>query len=127
MTTSFSRPRLMEKSIMRGGCGGGNFQRAGVSATTSGMVERIPAMIATGCLGVYWFWVVVKLVKLGRKLGKDPNAMPRERVGQLMRVAWYPCIALLLMGLAVAAFVPMERVARWPEWAGRLLGRLWHV
>jgi protein-S-isoprenylcysteine O-methyltransferase Ste14 len=67
------------------------------------MTERLPALIAALCLTIYWFWVVVKLIKLGRKLGKDPNAMPRERVGQWMRVAWYPCILVLLVALWVAA------------------------
>lgn len=68
------------------------------------MVQRIPAIVAAVCLSVYWFWVVVKLIQLGRKLGKDPNALPRERVGQLMRVVWYPCIAALLVGLWGTAF-----------------------
>ena len=67
------------------------------------MEERICALLAALCLTVYWIWVLVKLVRLGRKLGKDPNALPRERVGQLMRVLWYPCILALLAGLWLAA------------------------
>ena len=43
------------------------------------------------------------LVRLSRKIGKDPNAMPRERVGQLMRVVWYPCILVLILGLWLTA------------------------
>lgn len=73
------------------------------------MVERLPATLAALCLTVYWAWVVVKLVQLGRKLGKDPNAMPRERVGQLMRLLWYPCILVLLVGLwGTATTTPMS-------------------
>jgi protein-S-isoprenylcysteine O-methyltransferase Ste14 len=93
------------------------------------MVERIPALVAAVCLTVYWFWVIVKLVKLARKIGKDPNALPRERVGQLMRVVWYPCIMVLIGGLWLAA---LSRVQGWaPEgrkmWTGWLMepGALW--
>lgn len=67
------------------------------------MPERLPALLAALCLSIYWFWVVVKLVRLARKLGKDPNALPRERIGQLMRIVWYPCIMALLAGLWLAA------------------------
>jgi protein-S-isoprenylcysteine O-methyltransferase Ste14 len=68
-----------------------------------GMNERVPALVAAMCLTVYWAWVVVKLVRMARHIGKDANAMPRERVGQLMRVVWYPCILALLVGLWVMA------------------------
>ena len=47
-------------------------------------LERIPALVAAVAVTVYWGAVLVKLVRLGRKLGKDPNALPRERVGQLV-------------------------------------------
>jgi protein-S-isoprenylcysteine O-methyltransferase Ste14 len=67
------------------------------------MLYRLPPLVAAVCLSIYWGWVVIKLVKLARKIGKDPNAMPRERVGQWMRVGWYPCILLLLVGLWWAA------------------------
>lgn len=67
--------------------------------------ERIPALIAAVCLTIYWFWVIVMLVRLSRKIGKDPNAMPRERVGQLMRILWYPCILILLVGLWLTASI----------------------
>ena len=81
------------------------------------MTERIPALLAALSLTIYWFWVLVKLVVLGRKLGKDPNAMPRERIGQLMRILWYPCIFVLLIGLWTAVFkepAPMGSPGAWP-------------
>ena len=81
------------------------------------MLYRISATLAALCLTVYWAWVLVKLVRLGRKLGKDPNALPRERVGQLMRVVWYPCILALLVGLWIASAVDPAKISRWPEWA----------
>ncbi|HVT81191.1 MAG TPA: isoprenylcysteine carboxylmethyltransferase family protein [Phycisphaerae bacterium] len=88
------------------------------------MDYAIAAIIAC-CLSIYWFWVFVKLIKVGRQIGKDPNAMPRERVGQLMRVLWYPCIAVLLAALWIAAAIPDSRLAHWPEPARLLVTRLW--
>jgi protein-S-isoprenylcysteine O-methyltransferase Ste14 len=88
------------------------------------MNRAFAAIIALG-LTTYWFWVLVKLVQLGRKIGKDPNAMPRETVGQLMRLVWYPCIAALLAALWIAACVPAARIARWPAPTRQLFTALW--
>jgi protein-S-isoprenylcysteine O-methyltransferase Ste14 len=70
------------------------------------------AWLAAICLTVYWGAVVVKLVRLGRKLRKDPNALPRERVGQLMRVVWYPVILVVLVALWAVATGAAEAWAR---------------
>jgi protein-S-isoprenylcysteine O-methyltransferase Ste14 len=67
--------------------------------------------------------VPVKLIRLGRKLGKDPNALPRERVGQAMRILWYPCILALLAGLWIAAGV--AHLDRWAPAAQFLFRPLW--
>ena len=97
------------------------------------MIDRLPALLAAVCLTVYWAWVLVKLVRLGRKLGKDPNAMPRERVGQMMRLAWYPCIFALLTGLWIAATAEgshWHAAARWgllPLWSMNSLGIAWWI
>jgi protein-S-isoprenylcysteine O-methyltransferase Ste14 len=82
---------------------------------------KLPALIAALCLTIYWAWVLVKLVQLGRKLGKDPNAMPRERVGQAMRLLWYPCIFVLLSAL----WMSLAGVPRWLGPAAPLFTRLW--
>lgn len=87
------------------------------------MIERVPALVAAVCLSIYWGWVLIKLVKLAKKIGKDPNAMPRERVGQLMRVVWYPCILALLWGLWMAGCVSAERLSRMR--IGWAVGWLW--
>ena len=58
---------------------------------------HLPALLVALCLSVYWTAVVIKLVILASKIGKDPNAMPRERVGQLMRLIWYPAIILQVL------------------------------
>lgn len=85
-------------------------------------VERIPALIAAACLTIYWGAVVVKLVKLARKIGKDPNAMPRERVGQLMRVLWYPTVVVMLAGAWINGAGAERAVGRklgMTEWLAR--------
>lgn len=66
-------------------------------------IYDVAAYVAAVSLTVYWVYVILKLIRLARKIGKDPNAMPRERVGQLMRVLWYPCIFALLAGLWIFA------------------------
>jgi protein-S-isoprenylcysteine O-methyltransferase Ste14 len=76
-------------------------------------MERAIAILAAVCLTIYWGYVLIKLIRLGRKLGKDPNALPRERVGQLMRLVWYPCILVLLAGLWIAG-----SVKAWEKWTG---------
>lgn len=88
------------------------------------MLDQIPPLIAAVCLSIYWGWVLIKLVRLSRKIGKDPNALPREPVGIFMRIfLWYPCIFALLIGLWLAATVRRERLARMS--AGWLIGWLW--
>ena len=73
-------------------------------------IARIPALIAAICLSIYWGYVLIKLVRLARKIGKDPNALPRETVGQIMRILWYPDILALLAALWIFAIVKPGRV-----------------
>ncbi|HVS70323.1 MAG TPA: isoprenylcysteine carboxylmethyltransferase family protein [Phycisphaerae bacterium] len=88
------------------------------------MLERIPPLIAAVCLTIYWGWVLIKLVRLSRKIGKDPNALPREPVGILMRIfLWYPCVIALLAGLWLAALAPRARLGHMT--GARLIGWLW--
>ncbi|NNM88729.1 MAG: isoprenylcysteine carboxylmethyltransferase family protein [Phycisphaerae bacterium] len=44
-------------------------------------------------LAVYWGTVAVKARRLARKIGKDPNVIPREKIGRWMRIIWAPTIA----------------------------------
>ncbi len=80
------------------------------------MLEHTAALLSAICLTAYWFWVVVKLIRLARKIGKDPNAMPREAVGILLRFAWYPCVIVLLVMLWVAALAREDRLSRLLFW-----------
>jgi protein-S-isoprenylcysteine O-methyltransferase Ste14 len=85
--------------------------------------ETLPALIAAVSLSVYWGYVIIKLFRLAKKIGKDPNALPRERTGQLMRILWYPCIFVLIGALWFAGIVPPHRLAHMSgAW---LTGWLW--
>jgi protein-S-isoprenylcysteine O-methyltransferase Ste14 len=88
------------------------------------MDSRILAFLAAGCLSVYWFWVAVMLFKLGRKIGKDPNAVPREFVGKMMRLLWYPCVLWLIAALWLAAWRRPVPYAPILPWARAVLARL---
>lgn len=76
------------------------------------LLEKIPALIAALCLTIYWGAVLVKLVKVGRKIGKDPNALPREPIGQLMRLVWYPNIVIMLAQAWIGVWPP-ESIRNW--------------
>ncbi len=65
------------------------------------LVVHLFAFLAAMCLTIYWAAVIFKLIRLARKIGKDPNAVPREPVGQVMRILWYPCIFVLITALWV--------------------------
>ena len=119
-------------------CEGGGFGRGGGSARPNFrsrllmetallrynrvMLEKTSVFVSAVCLTVYWFWVVVKLVRVGRRIGKDPNAMPREMVGILLRLIWYPCVIVLLVALWVAAVGSPEWGSRHFLWRLELLG-----
>jgi protein-S-isoprenylcysteine O-methyltransferase Ste14 len=69
--------------------------------------ERIPAHIAALCLTIYWCYVIRKLIRMRRKHKTDPNALPKETVGRIMRILWYPVIFVLIAALWIAAiFAP---------------------
>ncbi len=86
-------------------------------------IVNLPPLVAALSLSIYWGYVIIKLIRLGKKIGKDPNALPRERVGILLRVLWYPCIFALLAGLWMAAIIPPQRLAHMG--GGWLIGWLW--
>ena len=41
---------------------------------------------------IYWGTVFIKGVRLARKIGKDPNFIPREKTGIYMRLVWTPAV-----------------------------------
>ena len=52
----------------------------------------LPPLIAGCCLLVYWGTVVYKALRFTRKERHGVNLIPRERVGQWIRVFWIPTI-----------------------------------
>lgn len=68
------------------------------------MLATLPSIIAALSLSIYWGTVVVKLIRLSRKIGKVPNAIPRERIGRWLRVVWCPLILMWIIQLWIAAF-----------------------
>jgi protein-S-isoprenylcysteine O-methyltransferase Ste14 len=116
------------------------------------MIERLPALFAAICLSAYWFWVVLKLIRVGDQLRRNAavaaratkpgspvlsskskanagNAIPREPVGQIMRLLWYPCIFVLLTAVWLAAVVPYARIDHWVQRYPRLgiVGWIWRA
>ena len=57
------------------------------------MLAQIPSIIAASCVSLYWLTVAVKCIRIARIIRKDPNVIPRERTGQLMRLIWAPLLA----------------------------------
>jgi protein-S-isoprenylcysteine O-methyltransferase Ste14 len=57
------------------------------------MPAHLPALIAASCVTVYWLTVAVKVFRISRVIRKDPNVIPREKTGQLMRLIWLPVLA----------------------------------
>lgn len=52
------------------------------------------AVLACGLeLVIYWGTVAIKSWRIRGKIGRDPNVIPREPVGRLMRLLWAPAVA----------------------------------
>ena len=77
----------------------------------------IAAFLCASVLAVYWGAVAVKARRLARKIGKDPNVIPRESVGRWMRLIWVPTVA----AWCVQPWLAGVGVGRGTFWLGRLL------
>jgi protein-S-isoprenylcysteine O-methyltransferase Ste14 len=51
-----------------------------------------PPLVAAGCVTAYWATVAVKSIRIARLIRRDPNVIPREKTGRLMRLIWAPTI-----------------------------------
>lgn len=58
---------------------------------------NIPALISASCITLYWLTVIVKAIKISKQIGKDPNVLPRERNGRLIRLIWAPTILFWIL------------------------------
>jgi protein-S-isoprenylcysteine O-methyltransferase Ste14 len=98
------------------------------------MLPRISAAASGLWVLIYWGTVIVKAVRLSRKIGKDPNVLPREKAGRSLRLLWTPAIIAwcVLPWLSAAqgfsgpwwlrSLWPMTFTAEWLSAAAALLG-----
>lgn len=106
-------------------------------------MNSLPILISALCITLYWVTVGVKSVKLARKIGKDPNVLPRERTGQLARIIWAPTIILWILflwrgvmnpgGIALPSFLSYSAAfivivaTILTFWCWHQMGRSWRI
>lgn len=106
---------------------------------------KLSILISACCVTLYWVTVVVKSFILARKIGKDPNVVPRERTGQLSRLIWVPTIICWMLLLWQGVFNPDAALFTLPAsieslaslivilataltfWCWREMGRSWRI
>ena len=100
------------------------------------MLPRLSAAASGLWVLIYWGTVIIKAVRLSRKIGKDPNVLPREKTGRSLRFLWTPAIIAWCILPWVSAFRGFAATwylrALWPmttqtQWIGvvaALLGLL---
>ena len=82
---------------------------AGWSAWWQGnilIVQRVPELILGIETAVYWGTVLVKSYRLSRKIGRDPNVIPREKTGRRLRILWAPTVLAWCVVPWVTFFLP---------------------
>ena len=91
------------------------------------MLPRLSAAASGLWVVTYWGTVVIKAVRLSRKIGKDPNVVPREKTGRSLRLLWTPAIiawCILPWVSALRGFPPVWYLrSLWPmtgttQWIG---------
>jgi protein-S-isoprenylcysteine O-methyltransferase Ste14 len=91
------------------------------------MLPRLSAAASGLWVLIYWGTVIVKAVRLSRKIGKDPNVLPREKTGRSLRFIWTPTIIAWCILPWLSAVRGFSRVwwlrAIWPmtaeiQWLG---------
>ena len=68
------------------------------------MLPRLSAAASGLWVIIYWGTVIIKAVRLSRKIGKDPNVLPREKTGRSLRLLWTPAIIAWCILPWVSAF-----------------------
>ncbi|MGC8540425.1 MAG: methyltransferase family protein [Phycisphaerae bacterium] len=68
------------------------------------MLPRLSAAASGLWVLIYWGTVIIKAVRLSRKIGKDPNVLPREKTGRSLRLLWTPAIVAWCILPWVSAF-----------------------
>jgi protein-S-isoprenylcysteine O-methyltransferase Ste14 len=68
------------------------------------MPDNWPALILGVILGTYWARVLRLALKARRRTGRAGNLVPREGLGRLLRVIWYPTVLAWIAQPIVAAW-----------------------
>jgi protein-S-isoprenylcysteine O-methyltransferase Ste14 len=68
------------------------------------MTHRVPEVILAIEIAIYWGTVLVKSYRLARKIGRDPNVIPREKTGRRLRIIWAPTVLVWCILPWVTAF-----------------------
>lgn len=108
-------------------------------------MTKFPILISACCVTLYWVTVVVKSFMIARKIGKDPNVLPREPIGQFSRLIWIPTIILWIILLWQGVLKPSVTLFSLPSfiktcsawvviittvltfWCWREMGRSWRI
>jgi protein-S-isoprenylcysteine O-methyltransferase Ste14 len=68
------------------------------------MVRDWPSLVVGLLMGYYWFRVLQKARFAKRKTGRAANLVPPEPLGRLLRVVWYPVVAIWIVHPLLQAF-----------------------
>ena len=74
------------------------------------IVQRVPEFILGSETAVYWGTVLVKSYRLSRKIGRDPNVIPREKTGRRLRLLWAPTVLAWCALPWVVFFLPKSGI-----------------
>jgi protein-S-isoprenylcysteine O-methyltransferase Ste14 len=69
------------------------------------MPRNWPALCFGVMLTIYWGRVLRLVYKVRKTTGKDANFAPPERLGQMLRVAWYPAVVAWIVHPYLNAFL----------------------
>jgi len=72
------------------------------------MPYHVPALLLGLIVGIYWARVVKMVLKQRRQTGRDANFFPRESLGRLLRIIWYPAVLMWVVVPFFVAFTPFR-------------------
>lgn len=74
------------------------------------MVYHWPALLLGLIVGAYWARVVKMVLKQRRTTGRSANFFPRETLGQILRIIWYPAVLVWVLAPLVIALLPRNTI-----------------
>lgn len=87
------------------------------------MLGKLPLLVVTLCLTIYWLTVIFKIVIQFIQIGKVANVIPREKQGRLIRILWMPIIFswVALLWHATINYFPRSGFVYWLAWPAAVL------